>query len=83
MSRRSASIVQQLIAARSAAAACGHQQQQQMSSLLAISNNSRCMSSAVGNANSKEGKVLHPDLLNENLKKTQVGLLLILFLTCC
>lgn len=74
MSRRSASIVQQLIAARSAAAACGQQQQQMSASLLAISNNSRCMSSA-GNANSKEGKVLHPDLLNENLKKTQVSLL--------
>lgn len=26
-----------------------------------------------GPINSKEGKVLHPDLLNENLKKTQVG----------
>jgi hypothetical protein len=25
-----------------------------------------------GPINSKEGKVLHPDLLNDNLKKTQV-----------
>jgi len=65
MSRRSASIVQQLVAARSAAAAAGSQQQ-----LLAI-NGARFMSA--GNANSKDGKVMHPDLLNENLKKTQVS----------
>lgn len=26
---------------------------------------------SAGNANSKDGKVMHPDLLNENLKKTQ------------
>jgi hypothetical protein len=65
MSRRSSAIVQQLLAARSAAAACGQQQ-----NVLAISGASRFMSSA--NPNSKEGKVLHPDLLNANLKKTQV-----------
>lgn len=67
MSRRSASIVQQLVAARSAAAACSQQQQQL--GMLAI-NGARSMSTA--NPNSKEGKVLHPDLLNANLKKTQV-----------
>lgn len=67
MSRRSASIVQQLVAARSAAAAAGSQQQL---NVLAI-NGARFMSA--GNANSKDGKVMHPDLLNENLKKTQVS----------
>jgi hypothetical protein len=65
MSRRSASIIQQLVAARSAAAAACSQQQQ----LGAIG--IRCMSAAA-NPNSKDGKVLHPDLLNDNLKKTQV-----------
>jgi hypothetical protein len=30
-----------------------------------------------GPINSKEGKVLHPDLLNENLKKTQVSILFV------
>lgn len=69
MSRRSAAIVQQLVAARSAAAACG--QQQQLNGL-AITGATRFMSSAA-NPNSKEGKVLHPDLLNDNLKKTQVS----------
>jgi hypothetical protein len=69
MSKRSASIVHQLLAARSAAAAACSQQQQQMSGL-AITG-ARSMSTAAA-ANSKDGKVLHPDLLNENLKKTQV-----------
>jgi hypothetical protein len=67
MSRRSTAIVQQLVAARAAAAACGQQQQQM--NMLAI-NGARFMSSA--NPCHKDGKVLHPDLLNENLKKTQV-----------
>jgi hypothetical protein len=30
-----------------------------------------------GPINSKEGKVLHPDLLNDNLKKTQVSNLIV------
>lgn len=81
-SRRSASLLQQLMAARSAAAAgacaaAGQQQQQQQLVVAALAQQGalcgaqmRCMSSA--NPNSKEGKVLHPDLLNANLKKTQV-----------
>jgi hypothetical protein len=63
MSRRGVKLCQQLLA--TSRNALTQQQFNQITSNVAV----RHMSSA--SVNSKDGKVLHPDLLNENLKKTQ------------
>jgi hypothetical protein len=69
--RSSIKLLQQLAArGQHAAAAASHQQQQQQLGGVALA--ARLMSSAASQPNSKDGKVLHPDLLNANLKKTQV-----------
>lgn len=75
MSRRGVKLAQQLLAGRAAlsqqAAAANAVAGGQGAMGAGLPCLSRQMSSSSPPVNSKDGKVLHPDLLNDNLKKTQ------------
>lgn len=66
-------LCQQLLASRQAIA---------NTQFAATSTNVALRHMSSGPVNSKEGKVLHPDLLNDNLKKTQVRPVTVLYNNC-